>query len=187
MYRATLDHSPYDVVAWHGNYAPYKYDLANFNAMGSVTFDHPDPSIFTVLTCPFDEVGNAVDVIAFRGRWEVGENTFRPPYYHRNAASEFNMVIRNRTPSFGFDQGAYFLSPQMTPHGVASESFERRIARSAEEANRPERLTDDSLWLMFESSMTIRLTEWALDAPNIDHDYRDIWAGMRSHFDPRRR
>ena len=52
LFSAAQSFSPFNVVAWHGNYTPYKYDLSKFCPMNAVAFDHPDPSIFTVLTCP---------------------------------------------------------------------------------------------------------------------------------------
>ena len=125
LYAAMQDHSPFDVVAWHGNHAPFSYDLSLFNAMGSVTWDHPDPSILTVLTAPLDDHGRAIaDFVVFPGRWEVVEHSFRPPFMHRNAASEVNMVVRTPTPESGYDPGCTFVSPMLTGHGVATKTYE---------------------------------------------------------------
>ncbi|HEY8091545.1 MAG TPA: iron-containing alcohol dehydrogenase, partial [Polyangiaceae bacterium] len=125
LYAASQEHSPFDVVAWHGSHAPFVYDLSLFNAMGSVTFDHPDPSILTVLTAPLDDHGRAIaDFVVFPGRWEVIEHSFRPPFMHRNAASEVNMVVRTPSPESGYDPGVTFVSPMLTGHGVATSTYD---------------------------------------------------------------
>ena len=181
LFRATIGHVPYDVVAWHGNHVPCKYDLAHFNAMGSVSFDHPDPSILTVLTCPLDDHGNNLaDVIVFPGRWEVAEHTFRPPYYHRNVATEFSYIVAMPAAYAGFDQGAYFLTPSMTPHGISGGSHRQALAARDE----PRRLPDESLWLMFETVMGLRLTAWAMSSGNRDESYHDLWTDMPVTFCP---
>jgi homogentisate 1,2-dioxygenase len=181
LFRATLGHVPYDVVAWHGNHVPCKYDLAHFNTMGSVSFDHPDPSILTVLTCPLGDHGNNLaDVIVFPGRWEVAEHTFRPPYYHRNVATEFNYIVSMPAPNAGFDRGVHFLTPSMTPHGIAA-----RAHRSALVApDTPRRLSDESLWIMFETALGLRLTAWAMASGNRDDTYHDLSADMPATFCP---
>jgi homogentisate 1,2-dioxygenase len=179
LFRATAAHAPFDVVAWHGNHVPCKYDLARFNTMGSVSFDHPDPSILTVLTCPLDDHGNNLaDVIVFPGRWEVAEHTFRPPYYHRNVATEFSGIVALPSPYGGFEQGGHFLTPSMTPHGIGSASH--REAISAEEG--PRRLPDASLWIMFETVLGLRVTPWALAASNLDDTYHDLWKDIPATF-----
>jgi homogentisate 1,2-dioxygenase len=185
MYAATQSHSPFDAVAWHGNYAPYKYDLANFNAMGTVRFDHPDPSIHTVLTAPYDDHGSAIaDFVVFPGRWEVAEHSFRPPMYHRNSATEFNGIVRMQTPAGGFAPGCYFCTPMLSAHGVNAASVERNFSMSDDQADRPNRIPDESLWVMFESALPIRLTEWAMTSPNRDAGYRAAFQHERSHFTP---
>ena len=94
LWRAPIDHSPLDVVAWHGNYAPYRYDLRRFNTIGSISYDHPDPSIFLVLHSPSDTPGTSnMDFAIFPPRWLVAQNTFRPPWFHRNIASEFMGLV----------------------------------------------------------------------------------------------
>jgi homogentisate 1,2-dioxygenase len=181
LFRATIDHVPYDVVAWHGNHVPCKYDLAHFNAMGSVSFDHPDPSILTVLTCPLDDHGNNMaDVLVFSGRWEVAEHTFRPPYYHRNVATEFSYIVALPEPYSGFEKGAYFLSPSMTPHGISGRAH--RQALEADDA--PRRLPDGSIWVMFETALGLRLTPWAMASGNRDDAYHELWTDMPATFSP---
>lgn len=181
LFRATMGHVPYDVVAWHGNHVPCKYDLAHFNAMGSVSFDHPDPSILTVLTCPLDDHGNNLaDVIVFPGRWEVAEHTFRPPYYHRNVATEFSYIVDMPGAYAGFEKGVHFLTPSMTPHGISGRSH--RQALEADEA--PRRLPDESLWIMFETALGLRLTAWAVASGNRDDAYHDLWTDMPATFRP---
>jgi homogentisate 1,2-dioxygenase len=181
LFRATIDHVPYDVVAWHGNHVPCKYDLAHFNTMGSVSFDHPDPSILTVLTCPLDDHGNNLaDVIVFPGRWEVAEHTFRPPYYHRNVATEFSYVVALPEPYAGFEKGAYFLSPSMTPHGISGRAHRQAL----ETDDTPRRLPDGSIWVMFETALGLRLTAWAMASGNRDDTYHDLWADMPATFRP---
>lgn len=181
LFRATMDHAPYDVVAWHGNHVPYKYDLARFNTMGSVSFDHPDPSILTVLTCPLDDHGvNLADVIVFPGRWDVAEHTFRPPYYHRNVATELSGIVALAEPYAGFEQGACFLTPSMTPHGIGADGYRRAIDGD----DTPRRLADDSLWIMFETALGLRLTPWALATSNRDDSYHDLWKDFPVTFQP---
>jgi len=125
LFECTQDHSPYDVVAWHGNYCPYKYDLRNFCVVNTVSFDHLDPSIFTVLTCPSDDHGTAVaDFVIFPPRWIVAEHTFRPPYYHRNCMSEFmGMIWGKYDAKKGFSPGGGSLHSCMTPHGPDTDTF----------------------------------------------------------------
>lgn len=188
LFTATQAHSPFDVVAWHGNHAPHAYDLSLFNAMGSVTFDHPDPSILTVLTAPLDDHGRAIaDVVVFPGRWEVIEHSFRPPFMHRNAASEINMVVRAPSPSAGYDPGCTFLSPLLTAHGVSTATYDHVLAMPDDAVEPPRRIPDESLWLMFESAMPFRTTAWAREAPERDATFRALSEGMRSRFDPTRR
>ena len=178
LHRATMDHSPFDVVAWWGNWAPYRYDLLRYNAMGTATWDHPDPSLQTVLTVPFDDDGNNLaDFVAFRGRWDVAEHSFRPPYFHRNAASEFNGIVSmpGGKGSKGFVPGCAFFTPNLTGHGVASSAVAHQYAMSDEEADRPLRGSDESLWVMFESILTLRVMPWMLGAEHEDRDFRSLF------------
>jgi homogentisate 1,2-dioxygenase len=180
LWRAPIDHSPLDVVAWHGNYAPYKYDLARFNAVNTVTFDHPDPSIFTVLTSPSDTPGTAnVDFVIFPPRWMVAEATFRPPWFHRNVMSEYMGLIRGvyDAKAEGFLPGGGSLHNAMSGHGPDAATFER--ASSAELA--PQKLAD-TLAFMFESRYVIQPTERALAAPQLQADYASCWQGLRKQF-----
>ncbi|HJU24891.1 MAG TPA: homogentisate 1,2-dioxygenase [Casimicrobiaceae bacterium] len=181
LWRAPIDHSPLDVVAWHGNYAPYKYDLARFNAMNTVSFDHADPSIFTVLTSPSDTMGTAnVDFVIFPPRWQVAEDTFRPPWYHRNVMSEYMGLVRGAydAKAEGFVPGGASLHNAMTGHGPDAATFER--ASQAKLA--PQKLAD-TLAFMFESRYVIHPTPFALEAPQLQRDYQACWRGLAKHFD----
>jgi homogentisate 1,2-dioxygenase len=182
LWRARIDHSPLDVVAWHGNYAPYKYDLRRFNAVGSVSFDHPDPSIFTVLTSPSEVAGTAnVDFVIFPPRWLVSEHTFRPPYFHRNVMNEYMGLIFGTydAKAEGFAPGGGSLHNCMSGHGPDAATFER--ASAGELA--PQRL-DDTLAFMFESRFVLRPTSLAMRAPELQGDYWKCWQGLRKHFSP---
>ncbi|MGK0361983.1 MAG: homogentisate 1,2-dioxygenase, partial [Bradymonadia bacterium] len=160
LWAVELNASPFDVVAWHGNYTPVAYDLRLFNSVGSVSFDHPDPSIMTVLTCPMDAHGrNALDVAVFKGRWDVTEGTFRPPYFHRNSAIEFNGVVLSDATDGPWQRGAFSYTPYLTPHGVSATGH-RRGVRGPEA---PTRLPDASLWVQFESTYPLKLMPWMLD------------------------
>jgi homogentisate 1,2-dioxygenase len=176
LHQTELDHSPLDVVAWHGNYAPYKYDLARFNAVNTVTFDHPDPSIFTVLTSPSEVHGTAnVDFVIFPPRWMVAEHTFRPPWYHRNVMSEFMGLVTGvyDAKADGFAPGAVSLHNCMTSHGPDRATFDK--ASSAELL--PHRLAD-TLAFMFETRHVFRVTHTALSSPTLQHDYDAVWDGL---------
>jgi homogentisate 1,2-dioxygenase len=181
LWSAPIDHSPLDVVAWHGNLAPYKYDLARFNAMNTVTFDHADPSIFTVLTSPSDTAGTAnVDFVIFPPRWMVAEHSFRPPWFHRNVMSEFMGLVHGvyDAKDKGFVPGGASLHNCMAGHGPDAATFERAVAAEL----RPQKL-DDTLAFMFESRYVIRPTRFALQSPLLQHDYRECWDGLAKHFD----
>jgi homogentisate 1,2-dioxygenase len=181
LWSAPIDHSPLDVVAWHGNLAPYKYDLARFNAMNTVTFDHADPSIFTVLTSPSDTAGTAnVDFVIFPPRWMVAEHSFRPPWFHRNVMSEFMGLVHGvyDAKDKGFVPGGASLHNCMAGHGPDAATFERAVAAEL----RPQRL-DNTLAFMFESRYVIRPTRFALQSPLLQHDYRECWDGLAKHFD----
>ncbi|MCA0974088.1 homogentisate 1,2-dioxygenase [Halomonas denitrificans] len=184
LWAARLDHSPLNVVAWHGNLAPCKYDLANFNTINTVSFDHPDPSIFTVLTSPSDTPGMAnIDFVIFPPRWMVAENTFRPPYFHRNLMSEFMGLIHGEydAKAGGFLPGGASLHNCMSPHGPDAESFEK-----ASNACLEPHYLGATLAFMFESRYVFQPTEKALAADFRQRDYVSVWQGLRSHFDPNR-
>ena len=184
FWTTELDHSPLDVVAWHGNYAPYKYNLENFNTINTVSFDHPDPSIFTVLTSPSLPHGTAnVDFVIFPPRWMVAENTFRPPYFHRNLMSEFMGLIKGEydgKEKGGFAPGGCSLHNCMSPHGPDSATFER--ATNAELM--PQKI-EDTMAFMFESKYIMRTTKFAMDSKAYQKDYHDVWQDMPRKFDPR--
>jgi len=184
LWRAPIDHSPLDVVAWHGNCAPYKYDLGRFNAINTVSFDHADPSIFTVLTSPSDTPGTAnADFVIFPPRWLVAEDTFRPPWFHRNAMSEYMGLIRGAydAKAEGFVPGGASLHNAMSGHGADAATFER--ASSAPLA--PHKLVD-TLAFMFESRYVIHPTPFALAAKELQRDYAACWRGLARHFNPNR-
>lgn len=181
LWSAEIGHSPLDVVAWHGNYAPYKYDLALFNTINTVSYDHPDPSIFTVLTSSSDTAGTAnVDFVIFPPRWMVAENTFRPPWFHRNVMSEYMGLIHGvyDAKAEGFVPGGGSLHNCMSGHGPDAATFER--ASAVELA--PHRI-DNTLAFMFESRYVIRPTRFALDAPQLQKNYLECWHGLKKNFD----
>jgi homogentisate 1,2-dioxygenase len=184
LFATDIGQSPLDVVAWHGNYAPYKYDLRAFSPVGATLFDHPDPSIFTVMTAPSETPGTAnIDFVIFPERWSVAENTFRPPWYHRNLMSEFMGLIYgvyDAKPE-GFVPGGMSLHNQMLPHGPDEQAFED--ASNAE--LKPVKLTN-TLAFMFETRFRQRVTRYASDLPQLQTRYADCWQGLRRHFDPTR-
>jgi homogentisate 1,2-dioxygenase len=175
-----LDHSPLDVVAWHGNYAPYKYDLKTFSPVGAILFDHPDPSIFTVLTAPSGEAGTAnVDFVIFPPRWLVAENTFRPPWYHRNIMSEFMGLIEGKydAKEEGFVPGGMSLHNMMLAHGPDADGF--RKASLAE--LKPQKL-DNTMAFMFETRFPQMLTRHAAEIETRQDNYVDCWSGLKKRF-----
>lgn len=180
LFVSDLNHSPFDVVAWTGNSAPYKYDLSRFNVINTVSFDHPDPSIFTVLTSPSDTEGWAsLDFVIFPPRWMVAEHTFRPPWFHRNVMSEFMGLIEGQydAKEHGFVPGGMSLHNCMTPHGPEAEVFEK--ASNAELS--PQRY-HNTLAFMLESRYVIRPTQWALETPLRQTDYPDCWKTISKKF-----
>ncbi|KYQ57382.1 Homogentisate 1,2-dioxygenase [Trachymyrmex zeteki] len=183
LFVANQGHSPFDVIAWHGNYVPYKYDLNRFMVINSVSFDHCDPSIFTVLTCPTNKPGTAAaDFVIFPPRWSVQEHTFRPPYYHRNCMSEFMGLIKGHyeAKEDGFSAGGASLHSIMTPHGPDRQCFE---AASKSELV-PERIADDMQAFMFETSYSMAMTQWASKLCNkLDNEYYKCWQDLQKHFD----
>ncbi|MFJ2258973.1 homogentisate 1,2-dioxygenase [Streptomyces sp. NPDC087844] len=182
LWTATYDHSPLDVVAWHGNHVPYTYDLRLFNVIGTISYDHPDPSIFTVLTSPSDTPGLAgVDFVVFAPRWLVGEDTFRPPYFHRNVMSEYMGLIEGAydAKAEGFVPGGGSLHNMMSAHGPDRETFERASAAEL----RPQKV-DDGLAFMFETRWPITATAQAARAGHLQTAYDDVWRGFQRHFRP---
>ncbi|BBU63397.1 homogentisate 1,2-dioxygenase [Methylosinus sp. C49] len=176
-----LDHSPLDVVAWHGDYAPYKYDLRRFAPVGALLFDHPDPSIFCVLTAPSEREGTAnIDFLIFPERWLVAEHTFRPPWFHMNVMSEFMGLIYGRydAKAEGFAPGGVSLHNSMLPHGPDAQSF----AQASAEALAPQKL-EGTLAFMLETRLPQHLTRYAARLETYQNDYADCWAGLARRFD----
>jgi len=185
LFRTKVKHSPLDVVAWHGNYYPYKYDLRRFSPVGALMFDHPDPSIYTVMTSPSETPGMAnIDLVIFPERWQVAENTFRPPWYHRNIMSEFMGLVYgvyDAKPE-GFVPGGMSLHNQMMPHGPDSDSFEH--ASNVE--LKPVKLAN-TLAFMFETRFRQHVTKFAAALPTRQDDYIDCWNGLKKHFNRKQR
>lgn len=177
LWSTTLDHSPFDVVAWHGNLAPCRYDLTRFNTMNTVSFDHPDPSIFTVLTSPSDTAGTAnCDFVIFPPRWMVAEDSFRPPWFHRNVMSEFMGLIHgayDAKEGGGFVPGGASLHNQMNGHGPDQASYDKAVAADL----KPVKI-DGTMAFMFETRAVIRPTRWATESPTMQLDYDDVWTGF---------
>ncbi|VBB79835.1 Putative Homogentisate 1,2-dioxygenase [Podospora comata] len=186
LYETVQRHSPFDVVAWHGNYYPFKYDLGRFNTIGTISYDHPDPSIFTVLTAPSEKVGTAVaDFVIFPPRWLVGEDTFRPPWYHRNTMSEFMGLIQGgydakKGGKGGFVPGGASLHNVMSGHGPDRDSYEG--AREAE--LKPQKVGEGSCAFMFESCLMVGVTEWGLRrCRKVQGGYnKHSWEGVEVHW-----
>jgi homogentisate 1,2-dioxygenase len=182
LWAATFDHSPLDVVAWHGDYTPYRYDLARFNAIGTISYDHPDPSINTVLTSPSEVPGTAnVDFVIFPPRWMVAENTFRPPWFHRNYMNEYMGLIHGvyDAKAEGFVPGGGSLHNCMSGHGPDAATFEK--ASAADLA--PHKLAD-TLAFMFETRLVCRPTRFAMETKALQSDYDACWQGFQSQFRP---
>jgi homogentisate 1,2-dioxygenase len=176
LWVAEIDHSPLDVVAWHGNYTPYKYDLSRFCCINSVSFDHPDPSIYTVLTSPSN-----VDFAIFPPRWLVAEHTFRPPWFHRNLMNEFMGLIFGKydAKAEGFLPGGASLHNCMSGHGPDAETYERASTGEL----KPQYL-DNTLAFMFETQLVLRPTRYALESRILQHEYYECWQGLKKHFKP---
>ncbi len=180
LWTSRYNHSPLDVVAWHGNYAPYMYDMARFNVINTVSFDHPDPSIFTVLTAPSVVSGTAnVDFAIFPPRWLVAENTFRPPWFHRNMMNEFMGLIYGEydAKAEGFLPGGASLHNCMSGHGPDAETFERATA-----AELQPRKVSDTLAFMFETRMVVRPTRYAMESKILQHEYYECWQGLKRNY-----
>ncbi len=185
LWSAPIGHSPLDVVAWHGNHAPCKYDLRRFNTIGSISFDHPDPSIFLVLQSPSDTPGvDSIDFVIFPPRWLVQEDTFRPPWFHRNVASEFMGLIHGvyDAKEEGFLPGGASLHNCMSGHGPDAETFAKATAA---DTTRPQRV-GDTMAFMFETRAVIRPTRHALETAELQPDYHRCWQGLAKRFDPGR-
>jgi len=183
LWSAPIAHSPLDVVAWHGNNAPYKYDLRRFNTIGSVSYDHPDPSIFLVLQSPSDTPGvDAIDFVIFPPRWLVMEDTFRPPWYHRNIASEFMGLIKGvyDAKAQGFVPGGASLHNCMSGHGPDAATYAKAIRA---DTSKPSHITD-TMAFMFETRTVIRPTRYALESPLLQEDYGRVWRDLGKHFVP---
>jgi homogentisate 1,2-dioxygenase len=184
LFEASQNHTPFDVVAWHGNYYPYKYDLGKFNTIGSISFDHPDPSIYTVLTAQSDHHGTAIaDFVIFPPRWLVQEDTFRPPWYHRNTMSEFMGLIKgvyDAKEGGGFQPGGASLHNVMASHGPDATTHEK--ASNAD--LKPHKVGDGAMAFMFESSLMIGLSDWALEeCHRVQKTYNDdTWVPHKRYF-----
>ena len=181
FHETTIGHSPLDIVAWHGNYAPCKYDLSNYCPIGAILYDHPDPSIFTVLTAPSGHPGTAnIDFVLFRERWLVMENTFRPPWYHKNIMSELmgNIYGQYDAKPQGFVPGGMSLHNMMLPHGPDQEAFEKATEKNLQ----PERI-DNAMSFMFETRFPQHLTKFAATEAPLQDDYIDCWSGIEKKFD----
>ena len=177
---ADNDHTPLDQKAWHGNHAPYKNDTARFNVMGTVSYDHPDPSIYTVLTSPTDTPGQAnPDIVIFAPRWLVGEDTFRPPWYHRNVMSEFMGLVKGvyDAKAEGFVPGGASLHNMWSAHGPDAETF---VKASSQELV-PQKIAD-TLAFMFETRWPLATTEQARAAEHRQPDYDAVWRGIGRQF-----
>ncbi len=180
LWACEIDHSPLDVVGWHGNYAPYRYDLRRFNTIGSISFDHPDPSIFTVLTSPSSETGVAnCDFVIFPDRWLVAENTFRPPWYHRNVMSEYMGLCYGQydAKEEGFVAGGGSLHNQMSAHGPDLDAFEK----ASDAGLKPQKLSG-TMAFMFESRYIIRPTKFAMETSELQHEYFEVWQKLKKIF-----
>ena len=180
LWQCRQPKSPFNVVAWHGNLTPVKYDTAHFMTLGSVSVDHPDPSIFTVLTSPSDTPGTAnCDFVIFPPRWLVAEDTFRPPWFHRNLMSEFMGLIRGQYDAKpeGFKPGGASLHNSMVPHGPDAEAFDK----ASQAMLAPHKLTD-TLAFMLESRYRFVPSAWAMQPGRLDAAYADCWQGLADHF-----
>ena len=183
LWEAKIGHSPLDVVAWHGNYAPYKYDLRHFNTIGSISYDHPDPSIFLVLQSQSDTPGvDTLDFVIFPPRWLAAEDTFRPPWFHRNVASEFMGLVTGEydAKAGGFVPGGASLHNCMSGHGPDAATFEKASRADTSKPNK----VDRTMAFMFETRNIIRPTRYALESPTLQRDYQNCWLGIQKNFNP---
>jgi homogentisate 1,2-dioxygenase len=185
LWESEYDHSPLNVAAWHGNYAPYKYDLKRFNCINSVTFDHPDPSIYTVLTSPSEIPGTAnADFAIFPPRWMVAEHTFRPPWFHRNFMNEFMGLVYGEydAKAEGFLPGGASLHNCMAGHGPDAATFEK-----ASNSELKPQFLGDTLAFMFETRFACRPTKYAVETAELQHEYYECWQDLKKHFAPNAR
>ena len=185
LWASAIGHSPLDVVAWHGNYAPYKYDLRRFNTIGSISYDHPDPSIYLVLQSLSDTPGvDALDFVIFPPRVLTMQNTFRPPWFHRNVASEFMGLIYGAydAKAEGFVPGGASLHNCMSGHGPDADTFAKA---SVADTSKPDYITG-TMAFMFETRAVIQPTRYALESAQLQHEYYRCWQGLKKHFDPSR-
>jgi homogentisate 1,2-dioxygenase len=185
LWRATMRHSPIDVVAWHGNSAPYKYDLRRFNAIGSVSFDHPDPSIFLVMHSASDTPGASnINFVVFPPRILAARDTFRPPWFHRNVASEFMGLVHGAydAKAEGFVPGGASLHNSMSGHGPDAATFEKASRADLTKVD----VIENTMAFMFESRAVWRPTRHALESAELQDDYFRCWQGLEKHFGPRR-
>lgn len=186
LWRAAMDHSPLDVVAWSGNHLPCKYDLRRFNTIGSISFDHPDPSIFLVLQAPSTVPGvDTLDFVIFPPRTLAMAHTFRPPWFHRNVASEFMGLVHgvHDAKAEGFAPGGASLHNSFTGHGPDAETFEKASTRQSEEPDH----VKDTMAFMFETRLPLRPTRHALESPQLQREYVQCWHGLKKNFDPKRK
>ena len=182
LWCAEMNHSPLDVVAWHGNYAPYKYDLRKHNTIGSISYDHPDPSIFLVLHSASAIPGASdIDFVIFPSRVLVAQDTFRPPWFHRNVASEFMGLVHGAydAKADGFSPGGASLHNCMSAHGPDEATFEKATNT---DTSKPHYITD-TMAFMFETRTVIRPTRYALESPLLQKNYSECWQGIKKHFD----
>jgi homogentisate 1,2-dioxygenase len=180
LWESEYDHSPLDVVAWHGNYAPYKYDLARFNAINTVSFDHPDPSIYTVLTAPSEIPGTAnCDFVIFPPRWMVAENTFRPPWFHRNFMNEFMGLVYGEydAKAEGFVPGGASLHNCMSGHGPDADTY----AKASTADLKPMKMAG-TLAFMFETRFVCKPTKYAMETAELQHEYYTCWQSLKKNF-----
>lgn len=181
LWQGTYDHSPLNVVAWHGNYAPYKYDLANYQCINSVSFDHPDPSIYSVLTSPSDTPGTSnMDFVIFPPRWVVAEHTFRPPWFHRNFMNEFMGLIHgvyDAKEGGGFVPGGMSLHNCMSGHGPDADTYKKMSEIELQPAK-----IDGTMAFMFETRFVIRPTAFAMSCAELQSDYWECWQGLKPEF-----
>ena len=185
LWSAGMEHSPMDVVAWHGNCAPYKYDLRRFNAIGSISYDHPDPSIFLVLHSASDTAGvSNIDFVIFPPRTLVAQDTFRPPWFHRNVASEFMGLVHGAydAKAEGFSPGGASLHNSMSGHGPDAATFEKA---SHADLSKPD-VISDTMAFMFETRLVWRPTAQAIESAELQPEYFRCWQGLVKHFDPQR-
>ena len=185
LWVAPIEHSPLDVIAWHGNYAPYKYDLRKYSPVGPILFDHADPSIFTVLTSPSETPGTAnIDFVIFPDRWLVAENTFRPPWYHMNVMSEFMGLIYGQYDAKpqGFAPGGISLHNTMLPHGPDVDAFE-----GATNADLKPHKLEGTMAFMFETRFPQRVTAFAAQSKSLQKGYGAYGHRLKKHFNPKQR